>query len=168
MSALVSDTRAIGLPTSMTVERPTSSDTGMASETPAASRAGGSAGGACASTVADPDIQTMRMLMPNFFVIGSALLVNDFVGSAIAADDLDGRRRWRCGAARGRPWCDRARRRIAKQDGRTDTGSGGRRLVQRIPERELNLSLRARQRQTLGFHRTDLERDDAHGDRLVV
>ena len=61
MSALVSETREIGVPTSITVERPTRSETGMASDTADAAAAGGSAGGACASTVVDPIIQMMRM-----------------------------------------------------------------------------------------------------------
>ena len=80
MSALVSDTREIGVPTSMTIERPTSSRTG---------------GMSSAKSTPPGAATAIRMRKatndPVTDAHGLLLLPHDFVGAFVSADDFDRR-----------------------------------------------------------------------------
>src|SRR5947209_7049064 len=147
-SALVSDTREIGVPTSTTVERPTSRRTGGRSS-PAKTTPGVAT--AIRRMSSDEAIRSLvRMLL---------LLPHDFVGTFVSADDFyrlhlerrhrDGchRRTTRCGARTG----DRSpdRRAVAEQRRGPDALRERRRLVERVAKRELDLAFGAGQRQPL-------------------
>src|SRR5258708_31283644 len=161
MSALVSETRWMALPTSMMVERPTSNLTADVSS-PAYTARG--------------EATAINRMKTNLRI--SLLLSHDFLCALLSADDLDRRRRRFNDNGNGGDRRHRSRagarhgvlggRAESEQRRRADAMRHRHRLVERVAQRELNLAFRARQRQPLGFFRVDQERDDAHRHPLVL
>ena len=181
MSALVSDTRAIGMPTSSTVDCPTMSSTG-------AGVGAGAGGGSSprrqpptrsarppprkASAPAcrwRPTTAMIRMAAPRdapgSFLSLTCHGVHRYSWRTTSCARLsprmisDCRRRRGAGSTPAAAGAGRRRRsrspgrRVTEQHRRPDARRGRRRLVERIAERQLNLAFRARQRQSLGFDR---------------
>src|SRR5262249_46860024 len=170
-SGLVSDTRAIGAPMSTTAERPTISFTdGVPSSSAAKTRPG--------TVTATRRMKSERGCRTLIRIV--LLLAHGLVRAFVPADDFDGRnfrrrrrddRRARRDLAGGelRAHGGALHRRLhAEQRRRTDAVRGRRRLVERVAQRQLNLALRARERQALGLFGIDQQRHDGHRHRLVL